>query len=180
MIRNQVYEYSNEGKEIAENTTQSIYHSDCRGVRVGPTDFVVIENICATPDIGECYIQIQIGTTKMFLNPDGTVSDGIPASVIPHPIENQSIFRYRLKLIPIYVLPGQIWDIFLYNKKPIKNGENVKVIVETTIYDGADSAIATYLLKNAREVTPENAERMKAELIHSSRPGTYRIKKVKI
>ena len=180
MIMKQIYEYNNEGKPIEEKTTQSIYCPSVGKVvgypRASPVELIVIENICATPDIGECYIQVRIGTTSLFLNPDGEPSEGVPATLIPYP-EHKGRFNYCLKLIPLYILPKQCWDILLYNKKPIKSGENVKVVVETTVYDGPDSILAVKLLSDATDINVENINLLKRKLMGIQEPKNTEIKK---
>lgn len=171
-VRTQIYEYTNEGRAIPARTRQSIFLPEIgkpiSALATHPCasaiEFLVLENMGATPNIGECYLQIQIGTTSLFLNPDGMLSEGVPASLMPYPKVTER-FRYCVKLIPVYVLPGQKWNVILYNKKEIKEGEEIKAFVEYTLYDGPDTIIACRLLEIGKEINPQNINEYKNNLI---------------
>jgi hypothetical protein len=120
------------------------------------------------------YIQFRINTTDYFADPDGVTRDGIPGSFAPYP---SSVFfePCRKKNQPVYILPGQTWDVLVtaYNSTSTGASTSVtsptfKAFVKYTLYDGPDSIIATRLLEQGIKVTPKNVDWYKQNLIASA------------
>lgn len=173
-MRAQTYEFKNNTTAIGAAVQQSLFLPSTSGltklnqtIKAESTDFIVIEDIGVTPEKGNCKMQIKIGTTDYFKNPDGSASYGLPAFSIPYPRSNN--YQKLFDLIPdIYVLPGQVWDVLLYNTIAIAATDDVRAYVKYTLYDGADAAIATKLLELGIRVTPENVDWYKRTLIERS------------
>lgn len=188
-MRAQVYEFTNAGVAILAGTQQSIFLPATAGlprlnetIKAGATDFIVIEEVGASPWLvgatnaaSNAFLQIRIGTTDYFKRPDNTASPGIPSFAIPYPrgsvnqlaLTAPSIYLDKIfDLIPdIYVLPGQVWDIILTNGTAVAAGDDFRVYVKYTLYDGADAAIATKLLEAGVAVNPTNVDWYKRMLI---------------
>jgi hypothetical protein len=162
------------------------------------TQFVVIDSISGwdgqSARIGEsqwqdAFIQIRVNETYYFQTPDGRPAQGLPTSAVPFPDHNlqpvtdapkelQPVqplytfesFRYGLPT-PVYILPGQVWDIIYRNPKEdqdntIYNDAQVSYCyVKYLLLDGADAAIAMKLLKASFPVTVENINGYRRMLI---------------
>ncbi len=127
------------------------------------------------------YIQIRINTTGYFEDPDGVPRDGLPGTAVPYP---QSAFycatikkKSKAPLEPVYVLPGQNWDVMItyYNSWAFANGGGtgtkraligeLRAFVKYVLYDGADALVAMKLVEMGIDVTPDNADWYKKQLI---------------
>jgi len=152
------------------------------------TEFIVIDDIGATPfdtaavtagffpvvtaGGNETAVQIKINTTEYFLNPDGSATFGIPGRAAPYPRSNN--FYQTFFLDPeVYVLPGQNWEILLYN-----GNANItttypmpRVFVKYILYDGTDAVIANKLLEMGIAVKPANIDWYKRMLIENKAGG---------
>ena len=113
----------------------------------GPLQFVVIEQVAATPSLPSeydgtgiaTYTQVRINTTEYFLKPDNIPNDGVNTAA-PYP--RSVAFQPSFNLYPdIYVLP-QVFDVLLVGRG--KNSANAKaqVFVKYTLYDNPDALIA--------------------------------------
>jgi len=159
------------------------------------TEFVVIEDIAATPTLGthsemtndtdirglltdkgiagpRAYVQVRINTTDYFLDPDNIPNDGIPGAASPYP---RSIdFQPAFNLYPdVYVLPGQVWDVLVtfYNAGAFAAGTSVAgelmCFVKYTLYDGPDALIANKLLEMGISINPGNVDWYKRSLLQA-------------
>ena len=86
------------------------------------------------------------------------------------PLYTFESFRHGLPT-PVYILPGQVWDIIYRNPKEdqdntIYNDAQVSYCyVKYLLLDGADAAIAMKLLKASFPVTVENINAYRRMLI---------------
>jgi hypothetical protein len=117
------------------------------------------------------YLQFRINTTDYFADPDGVTRDGIPGSYAPYPA---SVFfePCRKKQKPVYILPGQTWDVLVVAYNSITNGASstivnptLKAFIKYTLYDGPDAIIATRLVEQGIKVSPKNVDWYKQNLI---------------
>ena len=141
------------------------------------TEFIVVDDIGATPFDTSVYgttavflagaetaVQVKINTTEYFLNPDGSQTFGIPGRAAPYPRSNT--FYQTFFLDPeVYVLPGQNWEVLLYNGDVISS--NKRCFVKYVLYDGTDAVIANKLLEMGVSVKPANIDWYKRKLIES-------------
>jgi hypothetical protein len=133
------------------------------------------------------FMQVLINTTSYFDETDGTVGPGLPGSASPCPetASCRSTFDFES---PIYILPGQQWDVqvTVYNDsranigvsastnpyhyaKPGYNGpEDLCCLVQYTLYDGPDALIATKLVEMGIAVRPENVDWYKRQLLEGT------------
>ena len=100
--------------------------------------------------------------------------DGIPGSFAPYP---RSIFfePCRQPQKPVYILPGQTWDVLVVAYNNISNGATTTItnpvfraFIKYTLYDGPDAIIATRLLEQGIKVSPKNVDWYKQNLIASA------------
>ena len=154
------------------------------------TQFVVVENFGCTPSVylpgaggpsagtwivgneyrgktttlsvagPRAYLQFTINTTGYFKDPDGVVRDGIPGTAAPYPVSEQFNACADRKQPPVYVLPGQKWDLqmVVYNDVSTASGGRspttkatafgqLNAFFKYTLYDGADALIAMKMLE---------------------------------
>ena len=161
------------------------------------TQFVVIEEIAATPTyFGDrvnatsgtttvrgltaattqayfgplAYAQIVINTTEYFQDPDNVSNYGVPGAASPYP---RSVnFQPSFSLHPtVYVLPGQTWDVryasFSVADDVYAAGQN-QCFTKYTLYDGPDSLIANKLLEMGITVNPGNVDWYKRSLLSAA------------
>jgi len=108
------------------------------------TQFIVIDSISGwdgqsartgNSQWQDAFIQIRVNETYYFQTPDGRPAKGLPTSAVPFPDHNlqpvtdapkelqpvQPIYTFesfRNGLpTPVYILPGQVWDIIYRNPK---------------------------------------------------------------
>jgi hypothetical protein len=136
------------------------------------TEFVVIDDIGATPENTQAdatqFIGLEINTTEYFLNPDGSPTFGIPGRAAPYPRTNN--FYQTFFLDPeVYVLPGQNWEILLFNGSATAGTK--RCFVKYILYDGTDAVIANKLLEMGVSVKPANIDWYKRLLIEQKKGG---------
>jgi len=143
------------------------------------TEFIVIDDMGCTPfDTGsdttvflggpETALQIRINTTGYFLCPDGSQTFGVPGRAAPYPRTNN--FYQTFFLDPeVYVLPGQNWEIILFNGDVISSDK--RCFVKYVLYDGTDAVIANKLLEMGVSVKPSNIDWYKRMLIEQKKGG---------
>ena len=172
------------------------------------TQFVVVENFGCTPSVflpgsggssagtwitgneyrgktttlsvagPRAYLQFTINTTGYFKDPDGVVRDGIPGTAAPYPVSEQFNACADRKQPPVYVLPGQKWDLqmVVYNDISTATGGfsptgyatalgQLTAFFKYTLYDGADALIAMKMLEMGIKITPENIDKYKQSLV---------------
>jgi len=135
------------------------------------------------------FMQVVINTTSYFDETDGTVGPGLPGSSSPYP-ETASMRASFDFETPIYILPGQQWDVqvTVYNDSRstigdssrtynftnsdpsigITNTEDLRCLVQYTLYDGPDALIATKLVEMGVAVRPENVDWYKRQLLEGT------------
>jgi len=146
------------------------------------TQFIVIEDIAASPVIGSA-VQIRINTTDYFQNPDVTDMLGIPGLASPYPrgspssvdttvvgatsAGSENILK-SFDLYPdVYVLPGQTFQI-LYTSRDGTTATTTEIVscfLKYTLYDGPDALIANKLLELGVTINPNNVDWYKRSLI---------------
>ena len=146
------------------------------------------EKIYQSPN-QDSFIQIRVNTSHYFQNPDRTVSDGLSTATVPFPDRNgqnrtllsmdiqatQSIYTFESFQnglpCPVYVLPGQTWDIIYTNKKESVNmavtddSKFSACFVKYLLLDGSDAMIGMQLLRSGFPVTVENVKAYRRMLI---------------
>ena len=152
--------------------------------RANSTEFIVVEDLGITPTKGGS-MQLSIGTTDYFVNPDGTTPDGIPAEAAPYPCGaasssntssggNLNALAPSFKLDPpVYVLPGQKWSMIYSTSEGVSGGAGneggvISASVSYTLYDGPDSMIANKLLEMGVPVSGSNVDWYKQQLLEKS------------
>jgi len=152
--------------------------------RANSTEFIVVEELALSPNQGG-NVQLSIGTTDYFVNPDGTTPDGIPAEMAPYPCgaasssnsaaggENIALAPSFVLNPPVYVLPGQKWSMIYTSSQGIgagggNEGGTAAVMVSYTLYDGPDSMIANKLLEMGVPVSSSNVDWYKQQLLEKS------------
>ena len=128
------------------------------------------------------YLQIYVNTTGYFKDPDGVPRDGVPGTSIPYPRTIHNSYCKKAKQTPIYILPGQVWDVRLtcYNdnfatttqmqnssKPSAFNFGELQAFIKYTLYDGADALIATKLMEMGIAVTPNAVDNYKQKTIEA-------------
>lgn len=146
------------------------------------TEFIVIDDIGSTPfntymgatsGVGflggpENAVQVKINTTEYFLNPDGSQTFGIPGRAAPYPTTN-TFYRTFFLDPEVYVLPGQNWEILLFNGDAVAGDK--RCFVKYVLYDGTDAVIANKLLEMGVAVKPANIDWYKRMLIEQKGGG---------
>tara|TARA_R110002110_G_scaffold275150_2_gene490348 strand:+ start:64 stop:720 length:657 start_codon:yes stop_codon:yes gene_type:complete len=139
------------------------------------TQFIVLEELGVTPT-GGSSLQIVVNTTAYFQNPDGMVSQGVPAKAIPYPCgaspfetgsvgdTGSDISIPSFKLSPaIYIPPGQKWTIQYFTSQGIAGGaENRGGTIGSSVsymqYDGVDAIIANKLMDMGVPINLNNVD----------------------
>ncbi len=173
------------------------------------TQFVVVENFGCTPSVflpgsggpsagtwvvgqayrgkqvtssvagPRAYLQFTINTTGYFKDPDGVVRDGIPGTAAPYPVSEQFNACADRKQPPVYVLPGQKWDLqmVIYSGASTTSTGitrttgyateygQLNAFFKYTLYDGADALIAMKMLEMGIKITPQNIDKYKQSLV---------------
>jgi len=133
------------------------------------------------------FMQVVINTTSYFDETDGTVGPGLPGSSSPYP-ESSSIRASFDFETPVYILPGQQWDVqvtvyndsrsiignsaitynYIESGQGITHTEDLRCLVQYTLYDGPDALIATKLVEMGVAVRPENVDWYKRQLLEGT------------
>ena len=152
--------------------------------RTNSTEFIVVEDLGISPSQGGS-MQLSVGTTDYFVNPDGTTPDGIPAEASPYPCgaassDNTAAGGNLIALAPsfkldppVYVLPGQKWSMVYTSSQGVSAGAGneggvVAASVSYTLYDGPDSLIANKLLEMGVPVSNTNVDWYKQQLLEAT------------
>ena len=162
------------------------------------TQFIVIDSISGwdgqsartlASQWQDAFIQIRINETYYFQTPDGRADKGLPTSAVPFPDHNLQSQTNALKSLqpvqpiytfeafknglttPVYILPGQVWDIIYRNSKEIGDGlvmNDAQIsycYVKYMLLDGSDAAIAMKLLRSGFPVTVHHLNAYRRMLI---------------
>lgn len=135
------------------------------------------------------FMQVVINTTSYFDETDGTVGPGLPGSSSPYPETSSMRASFDFET-PIYILPGQQWDVkvTVYNDSrntigdptrtynytgtsgsvEVTEPEDLQCLVQYTLYDGPDALIATKLVEMGVAVRPENVDWYKRQLLEGT------------
>ena len=138
---------------------------------------VTTRNSIAGP---RAYLQIYVNTTGYFKDSDGVPRDGQPGTSIPYPRTIMNSYCKSAKQTPIYILPGQSWDIRLtcYNdhlaggtKLTVPAGAfgDLQAFIKYTLYDGPDALIAMKLLEMGIAITPDAVDNYKKKVLEAKR-----------
>jgi hypothetical protein len=129
------------------------------------------------------YLQFYINTTGYFKDSDGVPRDGQPGTAIPYPRTIMNSYCKDTKQTPIYILPGQAWDVRLtcyndaFSSTTIGNQTNtiatangqLQAFIKYTLYDGPDALVAIKLLNMGIAITPDSADNYKKKLLEAKR-----------
>jgi len=142
------------------------------------TQFVVIDGIGSYPY--QAALNIRVGTTRYFQNPDGIPIDGMPAGAMPFQPVNVSVGQQNIGFFatmrpPVYVLPGQTWGIEFTPWATLNTGSPVpasdlniaRAYVRYLLVDGPDQLIAMRLLNENIPVNADNIQWYKQQLIRN-------------
>jgi hypothetical protein len=142
------------------------------------TQFVIIDAIGSYPY--QAALNIRVGTTRYFQNPDGVPIDGMPAGAMPFqpvnvPVGQQNIGFFATIRPPVYVLPGQTWGIEFTPWATLNTGSPVptsdlniaRAYVRYLLVDGPDQLIAMRLLDENIPVNADNIQWYKQQLIRN-------------
>ena len=140
------------------------------------TELVVIDHFGSFPF--PAGVNIRIGTTRYFQNPDGIPDIGMPARAMPfQPITitagQSNIGFFEGITPPIYVLPGQTWGVEYTswatlnagNPVPTTDDQIARAYVRYLLIDGPDMLIAKRLLAQNIPISAENIQWYKQNLI---------------
>lgn len=138
------------------------------------TQFVVIDAIAVWPQ--NLAAQIYVNTTRYFQDPDNKTTEGITGNVVPFPNGNGGIYNHDYKNglnPPLYILPNQTWgievtpltDIPEYTGNDVTDSNIAFCFVKYLLIDGVDAIVAKKLLDIGWELTAENIQRYKEDII---------------
>ena len=139
--------------------------------------YIVIDAIAVWPQ--NLYAQVYVNTTKYFQDPTGVPTDGISGNAVPFPNGHGGFlnFDYPTGLNPpIYVAPGQTWgievtpvgDILSYNRGGLTDDTIAFCFVKYLLLDGADAIVAKRLIDAGWELTIENIQRYKKDIVRNN------------
>ena len=139
---------------------------------------IVIDHMGSYP--ASAGLNIRIGTTRYFQNPDGIPDIGMPSSAMPFQPITISVGESKLGFFeeitpPVYVLPGQTWGIEFTSFETLNSGSPVptsdteiaRAYVRYLLIDGPDQLIAMKLLQQNIPISPENIQWYKQNLIRN-------------
>lgn len=138
------------------------------------TQFVVIDAIAVWPQ--NLAAQIYVNTTRYFQDPDNKATEGITGNIVPFPNGNGGIYNHDYKNglnPPLYILPNQTWgievtpltDIPEYTGNDVTDSNIAFCFVKYLLIDGVDAIVAKKLLDIGWELTAENIQRYKEDII---------------
>lgn len=147
------------------------------------TEFVVVEDFACSPSGDwaifqftggiDIFMNILINTTSYFTEPDGSPSAGVRGLLNPYPVS--TVVEKRWDFEPkVYVLPGQNWDMVLSHGNitfsagpdpPVNTVYQILGMVVWTLFDGTDAVIANKLVELGINVTVDNVDWYKRELL---------------
>jgi hypothetical protein len=138
------------------------------------TQFVVIDAIAVWPE--SLAAQIYVETSRYFQDPDGTPTEGITGRIVPFPNGHNGIINWDYITglnPPLYILPHQTWGIEVTPLEAIPEytgndvtDENISFcFVKYLLIDGADALVAKKLIDIGWELTPENIQRYKEDIV---------------
>ncbi len=138
------------------------------------TQYIVIDAIAVWPQ--NLAAQIYVNTSRYFQDPDGNPTEGITGNIVPFPNGNAGIINYDFKnglKPPVYVMPNQVWGVEVTPLQTIseKTGADVTDVntafcfVKYLLIDGADALVAKKLIEIGWELTVENIQRYKQDLV---------------
>jgi len=138
------------------------------------TQYIIIDAIAVWPQT--LAAQIYVNTTYYFENPDRTVSAGITGNIVPFPNGHNGIYNYDYENglnPPVYIAPGQTWgievtplvDIPEYTGNNATDENTAFCFVKYLLIDGADALVAKQLISAGWDLTVDNIQRFKQDLL---------------
>ncbi len=122
------------------------------------------------------FVQIVVDTTHYYQNPENIKSWGISGDASPYPKDLTSNYGYLLEP-NVYVPPFQTWDVRYvmlndYNARAAGVGFNMdkpmaEVFVQYWLFSGSDALICNQLMKLGIEITVDNVEWFRRQLLRS-------------
>lgn len=201
-IRRQTFEQKIEGP--CPNGRIELFTRAMGRVMTTCTEFIVIKNIGCSLKIKNAvtgaerdydgYMQLRINTTDFFINPDGSMSNGISNRLAPYPFkyaieslsdipdiyttveeENNDDELYRFSsMMPTYVLPGQNYELIFTldeGNYGLGNDEYVIAGMEYELWDGYDAVVAHKLLETGISISRHMADVIRMRIITDKQGG---------
>ncbi len=139
---------------------------------------IVVDHMGSYP--ASAGLNIRIGTTRYFQNPDGVPDIGMPSSAMPFqpitiPTGESKLGFFEEIVPPVYILPGQTWGIEFTtfeslnrtSPTPTSDTDIARAYVRYLLIDGPDQLIATRLLEQNIPISAENIQWYKQNLIRN-------------
>ena len=144
-------------------------------------DFAATGIVCGvylTGWVPNCFVLVFLDTTGYYQDPQNVFSGGISGEATPYPATTAvRPSNYQLSP-PVYILPDQTWDIrvtFMNDLDAFMADEGLTTIPATTVlgqvfmqywlFDGSDALIANNLLDFGIDVTVDNVEWFRRQLL---------------
>jgi len=144
-------------------------------------DFVatgIVTGVNLTGWTPNSFVQVFLDTTGYYQDPQNVFSGGISGEATPYPATAAvRPSNYQLSP-PVYILPDQTWDIrvtLMNDLATFMADEGLTTIPETTVlgqvfvqywlFDGSDALIANSLLDYGIDVTVDNVEWFRRQLL---------------
>jgi len=138
------------------------------------TQYIVIDAVAVWPQT--LAAQIYVNTSRYFQDPDRKPNAGITGNIVPFPNGNSGVLNLDYKEglnPPLYILPHQTWGVEVtpleaipeYTGNDVTDDNIAFCFVKYLLIDGADALIAKKLIDIGWEITIENIQRYKEDVI---------------
>jgi len=138
----------------------------------------IISGVNLTGWVPNSFVQVFLDTTGYYQDPQNVFSGGISGEATPYPATAAvRPSNYQLSP-PVYILPDQTWDIrvtLMNDLTAFMTDESLTTIPETTLlgqvfvqywlFDGSDALMANSLLDFGIDVTVDNIEWFRRQLL---------------
>ena len=138
----------------------------------------IISGVNLTGWVPNSFVQVFLDTTGYYQDPQNVFSGGISGEATPYPATAAvRPSNYQLSP-PVYILPDQTWDIrvtLMNDLTSFMPDESLTTIPETTLlgqvfvqywlFDGSDALMANSLLDFGIDVTVDNIEWFRRQLL---------------
>ena len=138
----------------------------------------IINGVNLTGWVPNSFVQVFLDTTGYYQDPQNVFTGGISGEATPYPATAAvRPSNYQLSP-PVYILPDQTWDIrvtLMNDLTSFMTDESLTTIPETTLlgqvfvqywlFDGSDALMANSLLDFGIDVTVDNIEWFRRQLL---------------
>ena len=138
----------------------------------------IISGVNLTGWVPNSFVQVFLDTTGYYQDPQNVFTGGISGEATPYPATAAvRPSNYQLSP-PVYILPDQTWDIrvtLMNDLTSFMTDESLTTIPETTLlgqvfvqywlFDGSDALMANSLLDFGIDVTVDNIEWFRRQLL---------------